>query len=144
MDSSDATQIIILIVLLLLSAFFSSAETALTTVNKIRIRTLAEEGKKSAKTVLNITDDSGKMLSAILIGNNIVNLSAASLTTTLAYSFGGPWVAVASGVLTIAILLFGEITPKNHGHHSCGKDVINLRPRHQRLYESYDTGNLGY
>ena len=67
---------------------------------------------RSAKTVLNITDDSGKMLSAILIGNNIVNLSAASLTTTLAYSFGGPWVAVASGVLTIAILLFGEITPK--------------------------------
>lgn len=112
MDSSDATQIIILIVLLLLSAFFSSAETALTTVNKIRIRTLAEEGKKTAKTVLDITDDSGKMLSAILIGNNIVNLSAASLTTTLAYSFGGPWVAIASGVLTVAILLFGEITPK--------------------------------
>ncbi len=112
MDSSDATQIIILIVLLLLSAFFSSAETALTTVNKIRIRTLAEEGKKTAKTVLDITDDSGKMLSAILIGNNIVNLSAASLTTTLAYSFGGPWVAIASGALTVAILLFGEITPK--------------------------------
>lgn len=112
MDSSDATQIIILIVLLLLSAFFSSAETALTTVNKIRIRTLAEEGKKTAKTVLDITDDSGKMLSAILIGNNIVNLSAASLTTTLAYSFGGSWVAIASGILTVAILLFGEITPK--------------------------------
>ena len=112
MDSSDATQIIILIVLLFLSAFFSSAETALTTVNKIRIRALADEGKKTAKTVLNITDDSGKMLSAILIGNNIVNLSAASLTTTLAYSFGGPWVAIASGILTVAILLFGEITPK--------------------------------
>ena len=74
MDSSDATQIIILIVLLFLSAFFSSAETALTTVNKIRIRALADEGKKTAKTVLNITDDSGKMLSAILIGNNIVKL----------------------------------------------------------------------
>lgn len=112
MDSSDATQLIILIVLLLLSAFFSSAETALTTVNKIRIRSLAEEGKKSAKTVLKITDDSGKMLSAILIGNNIVNLSAASLTTSLAYSFGGSMVAIASGVLTVAILLFGEITPK--------------------------------
>ena len=112
MDSSDATQISILIVLLFLSAFFSSAETALTTVNKIRIRALADEGKKTAKTVLNITDDSGKMLSAILIGNNIVNLSAASLTTTLAYSFGGPWVAIASGILTVAILLFGEITPK--------------------------------
>ena len=117
MDSSDATRLIILFILLLLSAFFSSAflssaETALTTVNRIRIRTLAEEGSKRADTVLAITDDSGKMLSAILIGNNIVNLSAASLTTSLAYSFGGSMVAIASGILTVLILLFGEITPK--------------------------------
>lgn len=112
MDSSDVTQIIFLIVLLMLSAFFSSAETALTTINKIRIRSLAEDGKKSAQTVLKITDDSGKMLSAILIGNNIVNLSAASLTTSLAYNFGSSMVAIASGALTLAILLFGEITPK--------------------------------
>jgi len=112
LDSSDATQLIILFILLLLSAFFSSAETALTTVNKIRMRTLADEGSKRARTVLAITDDSGKMLSAILIGNNIVNLSAASLTTSLAYSFGGSMVAIASGILTILILLFGEITPK--------------------------------
>ncbi len=112
MDSSDAIQLIILFILLLLSAFFSSAETALTTVNKIRMRTLADEGSKRARTVLAITDDSGKMLSAILIGNNIVNLSAASLTTSLAYSFGGSMVAIASGILTILILLFGEITPK--------------------------------
>lgn len=62
--------------------------------------------------MLKITDDSGKMLSAILIGNNIVNLSAASLTTSLAYSFGGSMVAIASGILTVLILLFGEITPK--------------------------------
>ena len=112
MDSSDVIQLIILLILLGLSAFFSSAETALTTVNKIRIRSLAEDGNKRAKTVLKITDDSGKMLSAILIGNNIVNLSAASLTTSLAYSFGGSMVAIASGILTVLILLFGEITPK--------------------------------
>ena len=112
MDSSDVTQLIILLILLGLSAFFSSAETALTTVNKIRIRSLAEDGNKRAKTVLKITDDSGKMLSAILIGNNIVNLSAGSLTTSLAYSFGGSMVAIASGILTVLILLFGEITPK--------------------------------
>lgn len=112
MDSGDAMQFIVLLVLLLLSAFFSSAETALTTVNRIRIRTLADEGNKRAKTVLRITDDSGKLLSAILIGNNIVNLSASSLTTTLAYNLGGTMVAVASGILTLAILLFGEITPK--------------------------------
>ena len=112
MDSGDAIQLIVLLLLLFLSAFFSSAETAMTTVNKIRMRTLAEEGNKRAKTLLHITENSGKMLSAILIGNNIVNLSAASLTTTLAYSLGGSFVAIASGILTLLILLFGEITPK--------------------------------
>ncbi|MGN1267506.1 MAG: HlyC/CorC family transporter [Dorea sp.] len=112
MDSSDVTQLIILLILLVLSAFFSSAETALTTTNKIRMRSLADEGNKRAKTVLKITDDSGKMLSAILIGNNIVNLSASAISTTLAYSLGGSMVAVATGIITILILLFGEITPK--------------------------------
>ena len=96
----------------MLSAFFSSAETALTTVNRIRIRSLADDGSKRAKTVLKITDNSGKMLSAILIGNNIVNVAAASITTSLAYSLGGSAVAIANAVITIAILLFGEITPK--------------------------------
>lgn len=112
MDSSDVTQLIILFILLLLSGFFSSAETALTTVNKIRMRSLVEEGNKRAESVLKVTENSGKMLSAILIGNNIVNLSASSLTTTLAYRLGGPAVAIASGILTVLILLFGEITPK--------------------------------
>jgi CBS domain containing-hemolysin-like protein len=112
LDSGDVTQLIILIILLMLSAFFSSAETALTTVNKIRIRSLADDGSKRAKTVLKITDNSGKMLSAILIGNNIVNVAAASITTSLAYSLGGSAVAIANAVITIAILLFGEITPK--------------------------------
>ena len=112
MDSGDVTQLIILIILLMLSAFFSSAETALTTVNRIRIRSLADDGSKRAKTVLKITVNSGKMLSAILIGNNIVNVAAASITTSLAYSLGGSAVAIANAVITIAILLFGEITPK--------------------------------
>lgn len=112
MDLSDVTQLIILFILLLLSGFFSSAETALTTANKIRIRSLAEEGNKRAQTVLEVTEDSGKLLSAILIGNNIVNISASSLTTTLAYGLAGPAVAIATGILTVLILLFGEITPK--------------------------------
>ena len=112
MDSGDVTQLIILIILLMLSAFFSSAETALTTVNRIRIRSLADDGSKRTKTVLKITDNSGKMLSAILIGNNIVNVAAASITTSLAYSLGGSAVAIANAVITVAILLFGEITPK--------------------------------
>ncbi|MDD6037174.1 MAG: hemolysin family protein [Lachnospiraceae bacterium] len=106
-------QIIVLIILLILSALFSSAETALTTVNKIRIRSLAEEGKRSAKTVAKLIEEPSKMISAILIGNNIVNLSASSLTTTLVIErFHSIPAGVATGILTVFILIFGEITPK--------------------------------
>lgn len=113
MDSSEVTQLIILGVLLLLSAFFSSAETALTTVNKLRIRSLAEDNIKEALTVNRLIENPEKMLSAILIGNNIVNLSAASITTALAlHHFGNIVAGVATGVLTLLILIFGEITPK--------------------------------
>ncbi len=113
MDSSDAIQLGVLIALIGLSAFFSSAETSLTTVNKIRIKTLADQGNKKAVTLLKVIDDSGKMLSAILIGNNIVNLSASALATTLALNiWGNAAVGIATGVLTLLILLFGEITPK--------------------------------
>lgn len=113
MDPSVVIQIVILIILLILSAFFSSAETALTTVNKIKMKSMADEGNKKAQIVLDITDDPSKLLGAILIGNNIVNLSASSITTTLALSFGaGTIVAIATGILTILILIFGEIVPK--------------------------------
>ena len=106
-------QIIVLIILLVLSALFSSAETALTTVNKIRIRSLAEEGKRSAKTVAKLIEEPSKMISAILIGNNIVNLSASSLTTALVIEqFKSIPAGVATGILTVLILIFGEITPK--------------------------------
>ena len=113
MDSSVATQIIILIILLIFSGLFSSAETSLTTVNKIRMRSLAEDGNKRAKKVIAITEDSGKMLSAILIGNNIVNLSASSITTRIAYMFGGSAVAAENGIINILILIISEIYPKN-------------------------------
>ncbi len=112
MDTSDAVQLVTLIILLVLSAFFSSAETALTTVNKFRMIKLAGDGNKRAQTVLHVIEDSPKMLSAILIGNNIVNLSASSLTTSIAYGFGGYIVGLATGILTFLILVFGEITPK--------------------------------
>ena len=96
-----------------LSAFFSSSETALTTVNKIRMKTLAENGDKRAAKVLKVTSDSGKMLSAILIGNNIVNIFASSLATILAIDiFGDIGSGIATGVLTIVILIFGEVSPK--------------------------------
>ena len=113
MDSSHIIQLVIILVLIFLSAFFSSSETALVTVNKIRMKNLAENGDKRAAKVLKVTSDSGKMLSAILIGNNIVNLSASSLATILAIDiFGDIGSGIATGVLTIAILIFGEVSPK--------------------------------
>jgi CBS domain containing-hemolysin-like protein len=119
-------QIAILIILLLLSAFFSSAETALTTVNKIRMRTLSEAGNKKADRVLRVTEDSGKMLSAILIGNNIVNLSASSLATSLAIRYFGNYGAgIATGILTFLILIFGEVTPKTKATIHADKMALN-------------------
>lgn len=115
MDSSDSFQLIILVILLMLSAFFSSNETALMSVSKIRLRSLAESGNKRAAMVLDVTENhTAKMLSAILIGNNIVNLSASAIATSLAYTFGGYMVSITTAVLTVAILVFGEITPKNY------------------------------
>lgn len=110
---SIAVRMIIIVILLGLSAFFSSSETALTTVNKIRMRNLADGGNKSAKWVLRLSENQGKMLSAILIGNNVVNLSASSMLTVLVTEiFGNKAAGAATGVLTILILIFGEITPK--------------------------------
>jgi len=113
-DPGVAIQLIALFVLLLLSSFFSSAETALTTVNKHRIRSLADQNIRHAKTVAALIEDPKRMLSAILIGNNIVNLSASSIATSLAIekfdSFGA---GLATGILTFLILVFGEITPKS-------------------------------
>lgn len=92
---------------------FSSAETAMTTVNKIHIMSRANMGNRRAKTLLKIIDNPGKLLSTILVGNNIVNLSASSLATTWTTRvFGNAFVGVATGILTLLVLLFGEITPK--------------------------------
>ena len=125
-DPSDTYQIIILLVLLALSAFFSSNETALMSVNRIRLRSLADEGNKRAAMALDILENqTPKLLSAILIGNNIVNISASSLATTLAYSFGGYMVSIVTLILTILILIFGEITPKNYA--TINSEKITLR-----------------
>lgn len=122
MDSSDASRIIILLVLLILSAFFSSAETCLTTVNKMRIKSMAEENVRNASLVLRLIENPTQMLSAILIGNNVVNLSASSLTTSFAIQLStrigmtknaSLCTGIATGILTILILIFGEIVPKS-------------------------------
>ncbi|MCR5837395.1 MAG: hemolysin family protein [Lachnospiraceae bacterium] len=113
MGPSDIAMLCILFVLILLSAFFSSAETALTSVNKMSIRMMLNEGVKRAKMLQKVRDDSGKMLSAILIGNNIVNISASSLMTVFVQRmWGNAAVSVGTGVLTLIVLVFGEIIPK--------------------------------
>lgn len=113
MDSSVPIQAAAILAMVVLSGFFSSAETSMTTVNRIRIQALAEQGSKRAITLEKVISDSGKMLSTILIGNNIVNMAASSLMTTLTIQvFGNVYVGLATGLLTLIILLFGEITPK--------------------------------
>lgn len=104
---------IVIEILLVLSAFFSSAETALTSVNKLRMRTLADDGRKAAKLVLKLEEKSTKMLSAILIGNNIVNLSASALSAKFVnIQFGNSYLTAATGILTFLVIIFGEIVPK--------------------------------
>ena len=104
----------IVVVCLLFSAYFSAAETAFSTFNKIKMKNLADKGNKSAKLVLNIEEKYDTMLSTILIGNNIVNILSASLSTILFIGWiddkSGPTVSTA--VMTIIVLIFGEITPK--------------------------------
>lgn len=127
MDSSDAIQVLILLILIGLSAFFSSSETAMVTVNKIRVRNLVEEGDSRAVILSKIIEDQGKMLSALLIGNNIVNLSASSLATVMATDwFGSIGPGIATGVLTLVILIFGEITPKTCATIQSEKLALNF------------------
>lgn len=130
LESIDPTvtfiKLFALFILLLLSSFFSSAETAFSTVSRIRIRTLCEDGNKRALTAQNVLDQYSKMLSAILIGNNIVNLSASALTTTLAVDlFGSVAVGIATGILTVLVLLFGEIVPKTKAMSRAEKMVLS-------------------
>ncbi len=113
LETSDVAQLIIIIVLIFLSGFFSSAETAFSTLNRVRMRNLEEEGSKKAARVNKILESYSKMLSAILIGNNIVNLTASSLTTAFVIGVcGNAYIGVGTGILTIVVLLGGEIIPK--------------------------------
>ena len=123
MDSSSVIQLVALILLVALSSFFSSAETAFSSVNRVRMRALEEEGNKSAARVNLILDNYGKMISTILIGNNIVNMSLSSLATTLALRIN-LMVGIATGIITIVVLLFGEIVPKTWANLNNEKIVL--------------------
>jgi CBS domain containing-hemolysin-like protein len=111
--SVHSIRLAVLILLVLLSAFFSSAETAFMTANKVKMKALFDEGNKRAGLVLKICEDAQKMLSAILIGNNIVNLSASALMTVYVTDlFGSFAVGIGTGILTLVVLIIGEIIPK--------------------------------
>ena len=113
MGPSDAINIIVLFILVLLSGFFSSAETAIISVNKIRIRSMVEEDVKNAALVAKILEDSRKFISTVLIGNNVVNISASAIATTFVSSlFGNVYIGIGTGILTMIILVFGEVLPK--------------------------------
>lgn len=110
---NNLIQIIFLIVLLIGSAFFSASETALMSLSKIRIRYMQDEGVKGAKLVSSLIENPNKLLSSILVGNNVVNIAATSISTSLFIGLmGEKGVALATAVMTVLVLIFGEITPK--------------------------------
>ncbi|MBA4157322.1 MAG: DUF21 domain-containing protein, partial [Gemmatimonadetes bacterium] len=106
-------SLVTLAILILLSGFFSGAEIALFSLGEARVRSLVEEGRRGAQALADLKSNPERLLVTILIGNNIVNIGAASLATALALDvFGNQGVAYATGVMTLLILIFGEITPK--------------------------------
>lgn len=129
MDTDSIIQLISIIILLGLSAFFSSAETSFITVSRIKLLSLAQEGNKRASMVISIIDQPAKMLSAVLIGNNIVNISCSALATSFTISvWGNKATGIVTGVLTLLVLIFGEITPKNTANIHAAKIAMAYAP----------------
>lgn len=119
---SDSSQYLLFVVLLICSGFFSMSETALMSLSRIRLRSMVEDGVKNAKVVEKVLDNPGKLLSAILIGNNLVNIGATALSTGIATNlFGSKGVGIATGVVTLLVLIFGEVTPKTFAKENCEK-----------------------
>lgn len=114
MGSVIIKDTVIIIVLIMFSAYFSATETAFTSVNRIRLKNMAGEGNKKADRVLKLSDKYDKLLTTILIGNNIVNIAMTSIATMLFVNLMGSYGAtVATAVITVVVLIFGEITPKS-------------------------------
>ena len=124
-STENILQIGVLVVLLLGSGFFSASETSLMSLSKIRIRYMEDEGVKGAKLVGSLIEKSSDLLSSILVGNNIVNIAATSVSTSLFISiFGDGGVAIATAVMTVLVLVFGEITPKTIAANSPEKVAV--------------------
>ena len=107
-------DVFIIVILLVLSALFSASETALSLVNKVRLRSYADDGNKRAKMAIKLTDNFDKTLTTILIGNNVVNLASTTVATVMISTrFGAKYVPVSTAVMTVLVIIFGEIIPKN-------------------------------
>lgn len=107
-------QLILLIFLLIVSAFFSASETSMMSLSKIRVRYMVEEEIKGAKLIQSLVEKPDKLISGVLVGNNIANIAGSALATSLMMEFfAGNAVAIATIIMTILILVFSEITPKS-------------------------------
>ena len=114
MEAGASWQLILLVVLIGMSSFFSASETALMSLSKIRIRHLVDEKVHGAEAVSKLVENPNKLLGSILVGNNVVNIGASALATSLAIQhFGSAGVGIATGAMTLLVLIFGEITPKS-------------------------------
>lgn len=114
MDSDSIGQILFIAMLILMSAYFSASETAFFSMNKIRMKNMASNGSKRAELVLKLAENYDKLLSSILIGNNIVNIASSSIATVLFVKWlGNTGVSVSTAAMTVIVLIFGEITPKS-------------------------------
>ena len=112
--ASYTFEIILLLILVMCSAFFSASETALMSINRIKLRGYVDSGKRGAKKLDKLLSNPSKLLSTILLGNNAVNIAASSVATSLAIQIAGnTGVGIATGIMTIVVLIFGEITPKS-------------------------------
>lgn len=114
MDSGSFTLILVIALLIVLSAYFSATETAFSSLNKVRIKNMASGGNKRARLVLALSEDYDRILSTLLIGNNIVNITAASLATIVfTFYFHEAGVTISTAAMTVLVLIFGEISPKS-------------------------------
>ena len=112
-------ELILLVICLFLSGFFSSSETALFSISKIKALHIAKDGSKTGHLILKMKEDSHTLLTTILIGNNLVNIGASAIATSIAIStFKSNAVGIATGIMTILILIFGEIFPKSFANHN--------------------------
>ena len=114
MDNGMIMQLLLMVLLLCMSAFFSATETAFSSLNKTRLKSLADQGNKRAGQALTLADQYDNLLSTILVGNNIVNIALASIGTVLFVNLiGSAGVTVSTAVMTVVVLIFGEVTPKS-------------------------------